>query len=106
MIGHHIESFKPFNILPNFTNQRFDCVTNFAPTNPPKAGIGGGRGGVYGISPGNKSHFEINLSKLWLSVLPAVFIAETFSNLKIFVDAAGADEKLFRLLRGLLQSVE
>lgn len=108
MIGHHIEGVRkiePFHIFPNLTDQGFDCVTNFAPTNPPKVGIGGCRRRV-GISPRNKSHFEIDLGKFRLSVLAAVFIAETFGYLKIFIDTAGADEKLLRLLRGLLQGVE
>ena len=108
MISHYIEGFrevKPFDILPNFANQGFDRVTNFTPTNLPKVGIGGcGRLNI--SSPGNKSHLQINLGKLWLSVFAAVFIAETFGYLKIFVDATGADEKLFRLLRGLLQGIE
>lgn len=93
MIGHHIEGFRkvePFDVLPNFTNQRFDSTTNFAPTNPPKVGIGGCRW-LNDISPGNESHFEIDLSEFRLSVLSAVFIAETFGDLKIFIDNAGAD---------------
>ena len=46
MIGHHIEGFRkvePFDVFPNFTNQRFDGATNFAPTNPPEVSIGGSR---------------------------------------------------------------
>ena len=93
MISHHIEGFRkiePFDVLPNFANQRFDSATNFAPSNPPMVGIGGCRR-LNDISPGNKSHFEINLSEFRLSVLSAVFIAETFGYLEIFIDNAGAD---------------
>ena len=55
--------------------------------------------GVRGWTPGNVGHFEIDLGKFGLSVLAAIFVAETLGELVIFVDRARANEKLFRLLR-------
>lgn len=46
------------------------------------------------------------MRELGLSVFPSVLVAEASSELVVAVRGAGADEQLFRLLRGLWQGIE
>ena len=59
-----------------------------------------------GISPRDKCHLEINLSKLRLPILSTVFIPEAPGELIVSVNSTRAHEELLWLLRGLWECEE
>jgi hypothetical protein len=88
--------------MPNFTYKPFGYVTHLQAANPPAIlGLRGKR-----IPPRNKAHLYIYLRELGLPIFATIFITETFGNLVVFINTAGTDQKLLRLLRRLLKGVK
>jgi hypothetical protein len=104
VIGHNIEPIRQGYLLhlhPYSSNQIFDNVTNFVAANPPRVVLP-----QIGVSPRDKCHLEINLSKLRLPILTTVFIPEASRELIVSVNTTRAHEELLRLLRGLWECEE
>lgn len=90
-----------FDLEPYLCNERLDDGAHLVTAYAPAVGWG-----IWGGTPGDVGHFEIDLGEFGLSVLATVLVAETPGELEILVHCAGADEELLGLLRGLREGVE
>jgi hypothetical protein len=98
VIGHDIEPIRQryfLHLRPYISDQKFNDITDFMPADPPGVNL------RIGVPPRDKSHLEINLCELRLSIPTTVFIPEAPGKLIVPVNSTGAHEKLFRLLRWL-----
>lgn len=97
MISHHFECFRKcdcLDVVPDSPNELLNYFANFTATDSPDAcgSLSGGRiASRVIISPRNESHFQINLRKFWLPVLPAILITEAFSDLEVSIYASRAN---------------
>lgn len=105
VVGQHWEGVGELYALdgaPDPADEVLGDVADLAAANAPR---GGRCMGIGGLAPGNEGHFEIDLGKFRLSVLPAVLVAEALCDLEVAVDAAGADEHLLWLLGRLCERI-
>jgi len=73
-------------------------ITDFVPANPPRIRV------YIRLSPGDKGHLKVYLSKFRLPVLATIFVPEAARKLIVAVNATGAHEELFGLLGRLRKS--